>query len=100
MTVATAYEHVELDEHDVPFVKGTPVKIVELVLDSRAYGWSPAELHFQHPQLGLGEIHSALAYYWDHREEFDADIEARLARIDRLRPSMRSPLQSRLQKQV
>jgi hypothetical protein len=25
----------------------------------------------------LGQIHAALAYYWDHRRELDAEIERR-----------------------
>jgi hypothetical protein len=35
------------------------------------------ELHFQFPHLSLGQIHSALAYYWDHKDELDADIDRR-----------------------
>lgn len=54
------------------------MKVIELVLDKLAYGWSPEELHFQHPGLTLGQIHSALAYYWDHQEELEQDIEGRL----------------------
>jgi uncharacterized protein (DUF433 family) len=42
------------------------MKVIELVREQDAYGWSPEELHFQHPYLSLGQIHSALAYYWDH----------------------------------
>ena len=57
------------------------MKVVELVLGKMAYGWSPEELHFQHPYLTLGQIHSALAYYWDHREELDRDIEERLQHV-------------------
>jgi hypothetical protein len=26
-----------------------------------------------------GQVHSALAYYWDHREEVDADLRCRQA---------------------
>jgi len=51
------------------------MKVVELVLDSQAYGWSPEELQFQHPYLTLGQIHSALAYYWDHQETLDQHID-------------------------
>ena len=51
---------------------GTTTKIVELVVDQQAYGWSPEELHFLHPYLTLGQIHSALAYYWDRRAELDS----------------------------
>jgi uncharacterized protein (DUF433 family) len=63
----TKYEHVVLDERRVPLLAGTNMKLIELVLEKTAYGWSPEELHFQHPYLSLGQIYSALAYYWDHR---------------------------------
>jgi uncharacterized protein (DUF433 family) len=63
----------------------TTMKIVELVVEQQACGWSPEELHFQHPHLTLGQIHSALAYYWDHREELDRDIERRLEQVEELR---------------
>lgn len=78
----TRYEHVVLDDENVPILAGTTMKVVELVVEQRAYGWSPEELHFQHPYLELGQIHSALAYYWDHREELDQDIQQRLERVD------------------
>jgi hypothetical protein len=60
------------------------MKVIELVLDKVAYGWSPEELRFQHPDLTLGQIHSALAYYWDHQDELDQDIERRLQEINRI----------------
>ncbi len=82
---APAYPHLALDEGDVPIVAGTTMKVVELVTEHVAYGWSPEELHFQHPYLSLGQIHAALAYYWDHREEMDAEIADRDARAERLR---------------
>lgn len=77
LPATTTYEHVELDEDGVPTIAGTSMKVVDLVVAQMAYGWSPQELHFQHPYLTLGQIHSALAYYWDHKEALDADIEQR-----------------------
>lgn len=85
MTQATAYEHIVINEADVPLIEGTTTKVIELVLDVLAYGWSPDELQFQHPHLTLGQIHSALAYYWDHKEELAGDIERRLERVDEIR---------------
>ena len=73
-----------LNEAQVPMIAGTTMKVIELVLDHLAYGWSPEELHFQHPHLSLGQIHSALAYYWDHKAELDQDIERRLQVVDQL----------------
>jgi uncharacterized protein (DUF433 family) len=95
--VATAYEHVVLNDEKVPIIAGTNMKVIELVLEKNAYGWSPEELHLQHPYLTLGQIHSALAYYWDHQEELDKDIERRLEFVDRVQRSMKpSPLVERL----
>jgi uncharacterized protein (DUF433 family) len=81
----TRYEHIALNEDGIPGITGTTMKVVELVVEQQAYGWSPEELHFQHPYLTLGQIHSALAYYWDHREEIDRDIQRRLERVEQLR---------------
>lgn len=81
----TKYEHIVLDEQGTPLIAETNMKVVELVVESKAYGWSPDELYFQHPYLSLGQIHSALAYYWDHVEELNEDIERRLRDADRRR---------------
>jgi len=87
-----------LDDNNVPMIAGTTMKVVELVLDNQAYGWSPEELHFQHPYLTLGQIYSALAYYWDHKEELDQDIERRLQRVDKIQQELKPlSLRTRLQ---
>lgn len=85
MTRATTYAHIVINEAGVPLIEGTTTKVVELVLDVLAYGWSPDEIQFQHPHLTLGQIHSALAYYWDHKEELDRDIERRAERVEEIR---------------
>jgi uncharacterized protein (DUF433 family) len=98
--VETRYEHIVLDEAGIPFIAGTTMKVIELVLEQTAYGWSPEELHFQHPYLSLGQIHSALACYWDHKEELDQDIARRRARVEELRRTTPpSPLIDRLKAQ-
>jgi uncharacterized protein (DUF433 family) len=98
--VETRYEHIVLDEQHVPVLTGTNTKVIELVVEQMAYGWSPEELHFQHPHLSLGQIHSALAYYWDHQEVLDRDIERRQTLIDQLqRTATPSALRNRLKAQ-
>jgi len=85
MPVKTCYEHVGLNETQVPVILGTKMKVIELILAHLAYGWSPEELHFQFSHLSMGQIYSALAYYWDHREEIDKDVEDRLLKVDNYR---------------
>lgn len=85
MTRAPAYKHVVVDESGVPLIEGTTMKVIEIVLKTHAYGWSPDELQFQHPYLTLGQIHSALAYYWEHKEELDRDIKRRREQVEQIR---------------
>lgn len=87
----TRYEHIVLNESGVPYIAGTTMKVVELVVEQQAYGWSPEEMRFQHPYLTLGQVHSALAYYWDHREDLDLDIQRRLERLGELRSELQNP---------
>ncbi len=81
----TRYHHVVLAEDGVPMISGTTMKVVELVTAQQAYGWSPEELAYQYPYLTLGQIHSALAYYWDRQQELDEDMARRDALVDELR---------------
>jgi uncharacterized protein (DUF433 family) len=91
MTVETRYEHIVLNDAGVPLIAGTTMKVVELVTSHQAYGWSPEELHFQYPYLSLGQIYSALAYYWDHKDELDADMERRYAQAEAWRAEGNPP---------
>jgi len=88
MLAETRYEHIFLNDVRVPVIAGTTMKVVELVLAQAAYGWSAEELREQFPYLTFGQIYSALAYYWDHREALDVDIEDRVRKVDRIRNSM------------
>jgi uncharacterized protein (DUF433 family) len=81
----TEYKYIQLDERNVPIIAGTTMKVVELITSIKAYGWTPEELHANYPHVSLSKIHSALAYYWDHKEELDADIERRYQFAEQLR---------------
>ncbi|HXM71050.1 MAG TPA: DUF433 domain-containing protein [Thermoanaerobaculia bacterium] len=82
---ATAYPHLTTNAQGATVLAGTTMKVVELVMAQRAHGWSPEELHFQFPHLPLGHIHAALAYYWDHKAELDADIDRETEYVEQAR---------------
>jgi len=95
--VETKYEHVILNEDNVPIIANTNTKVIELILDKIAYGWSPEELRFQHPHLTLGQIYSALAYYSDHQEVLDRVIEQQLKHVDQMeKNAQKTPLIAKL----
>lgn len=87
----TAYRHIVLDEGGTPVIAGANTKVVELITEMQAHGLSPEELCFQLPHLSLGQIHSALAYYWDHKDEIDRDLERRRQRVEGLRRELGQP---------
>jgi hypothetical protein len=89
---------IEIDARGVAWVARANTKIKEIVLDKLAYGWSPEEVHFQHPHLSMAQIHAALAYYYENQEKIDEQIRRDLEEVDQLRPhSESSALRSKLQ---
>ncbi|MBE9143488.1 DUF433 domain-containing protein [Planktothrix mougeotii] len=81
----TQHKYIELNENNVPYIAGTTMKVIELVSGHLAFGWSPEEIKFQHPYLSMSQIYSTLAYYWDNKEELDADIQRRFENVETLR---------------
>lgn len=71
-----SYEHLDCSEEGRLVIAGKNFKVIHLIREHVAYGWSPEELALNHPQLTLGEIYSALAYYADHRERVDEELTA------------------------
>lgn len=66
--------YVKIDENRVAWIADTRIKVIEIALDKLAHGSSPEEIHFQYSHLSMAQIHSALAYYYDHQEELDTEI--------------------------
>jgi len=75
--IATRYAHVELTPEGTPIIAGTTMKVVELAAEHVAWAWEAEQLRRQHPYLTLGQIHSALAYYYDHQTDLDRVIAER-----------------------
>lgn len=98
MSTAFKHSHIVIDRHGCPWIDDTNVKVVEVVRDHLAYGWSPEEIHWQHPNLGLAQIYAALAFYHDNRISMDVEIQNSLESADAAaRIAADSPLARRLQ---
>lgn len=85
MSLELKYEHIVVGDDNIARISGTTLQVAQLIEEHHAFGWSAEELRFQHPSLTMGEIHSALAYYWDNKEEIDLAIKQRLARFDQMK---------------
>jgi uncharacterized protein (DUF433 family) len=94
---ATAWPFIELNEHGVPFIKGTQFKVTQIATEHLAYHWDADQLHRQHESLSLPQIHAVLGYYYENRDECDRRIEEGLQQADSLRQKFENPaIQARL----
>lgn len=57
-----------------PRIAGTRIKVEQVVIWHERMGMSPAEIVATWPHLTLADVHAALAYYHDHRDEIEADL--------------------------
>lgn len=89
--------HIEVDPQGVAWLTDTNLKVIEVVLDKLAYGWSPEEIHFQHPGLSLAQIYAALSYYYENKARMDAEIHRQRREVERLAAGQQqSPLHKKL----
>lgn len=56
-------------------IAGTRIPVA-LIARLTQQGATPSEIVAAYPQLGLGQIHAALAHYFTHQDEIDAEIRA------------------------
>jgi hypothetical protein len=57
---------------------------------------SPDEIVSDFPQLTLAQVHAALSYYWDHRDEIHQEMKDAEDLVQRLRAHSPSPLREKL----
>jgi hypothetical protein len=72
------------------------IRVAQIVADHLGYGWSAEEIIRQYPHLSPAEVHAALAYYFDHRDEIDSELATELTELDRMAQQPPSPLRLRL----
>lgn len=75
MTVAATYPHIEKIQGNPARLECLPrIRIAQIVIDYLNHGWSADEICIHYPHLKLAEVHSAMAYYFDHQVEIDGEI--------------------------
>ena len=77
MGTVLRYPHIEKPDAAPARLERVPrVHVAMIVKDYLFYGWSIEEMCRQHPYLRPAEAHAAMAYYFDHRDEIDAEVAA------------------------
>jgi uncharacterized protein (DUF433 family) len=85
--------HIWVDEQGRAWIDDTNVKVIEIVLEHIAYGWTAESIEDNHQMLSLAQVYAALAWYYDHQAELDAEVERQGERVRALRAAAKpSPL--------
>ncbi len=75
MVVAIVYPHLEKTAGEPARLTRLPrIRVAQIVIDYLNHGWSADEICIHYPHLNRAEVHSAMAYYFDHQAEIDAEI--------------------------
>lgn len=59
-----------------PRIDGHRIQVEDVAIWHERMGMSPDQIVSEHPSITLADVHAALAYYYENREQIDADIEA------------------------
>lgn len=78
MTVTVVPSHITIDQKGVARVDGTRIKVIHVAKESVARGGAIEQLREAFPHLSMGQIHAALAYYYDHQAQFDSEMQREL----------------------
>ena len=78
-----------------PRIDGHRIKVEHIAVCHERMGMSPDEIVNSHPTITLAQVHAALAYYYDHKVDIDAEIEEGERVVEQL--TLKSP-PSKLQK--
>ena len=96
----TGYRHILMMSDGRAMIAGTRLK-VEYIVTHIQQGGTPEEFceAYAHNNVTLGQVHSALAYYYDNKELVDAQIQDGDEFVERMR-KLNEPHQSELRKRV
>jgi uncharacterized protein (DUF433 family) len=82
-------QHIEVDVQKCggkPCIAGTRIRVWDIHVWHNLRGQAPEQIVAEFPQLTLADVHAALAYYFDHREEIQRqakDDEEYVAKMKR-----------------
>ncbi len=72
-----ANAHIETDAGKCggkPVIAGTRIRVWDVYVHHERLGKSPDEIVRAYPHITLADVHAALAYYWDHKDQIDQQM--------------------------
>ncbi len=67
-----------------PIIEGTRMRVLDIAIEYDRLGYSPDHIVDSHPHLSLEQVHDALSYYYENRNDLDQEIELVKHRIEEI----------------
>jgi uncharacterized protein (DUF433 family) len=99
--LATIKEHIDATPSvcgGKPRIAGHRIRVQDVVIWHEQQGMSPDEIVSTYPGITLADVHAALAYYFDHRDEIQHDIEDERRFVEEVRRNTPSLIEEKLQR--
>lgn len=80
-----APELIQPEMERMPFIKGTRIKVLDVGIEFDYLGMSPDEIVRAHPHLTLAQVHTALAYFYEHIAEMQQKIREDKEYLEKLK---------------
>ena len=88
-------EHIEITSRicgGKPHIAGHRIKVQDIAIWYEEMNLSPQQIVDRYPTITLSDVHAALAYYYDHKQEIQQQIEEDEALEAEMRASIPSKL--------
>ena len=79
-----------------PCITGTRIRIQDIYIWHELQGLSADDIVSRFPQVTMADVYAALAYYWEHREEIERQMQEEDALVKEMKRKYASPLEEKL----
>jgi len=81
-----------------PTIEGTGIQVMDIAVRYHLLGYAIDEILAAYPHLTLSQVHEALSYYYDHKQDMDNQWKESLEKVGETRKRYKSVMEGKLGK--
>ena len=81
-----------------PVIEGTGIQVMDIAVRYHLLGYTIDEILAAYPDLTLSQVHDALSYYYDNKEDMDKHWKESFEKVDEMRKRHKSVMEGKLGK--
>ena len=80
----------------MPCIAGSRIRVQDIYVWHELQALSADEIVSRFPQLSMGDVYAALAYYWDNQEEIQKQMQEETELVEQMKQKYPSLLKQKL----